>query len=114
MGQRCRWSSLFICVLLIIVSLHFHLDLTEGWKSPQFQEPQSFVQKDDTADKRKPIDALPQLNGSVQSVHRSLTCIHRSLGNLASLALLGMGIHKFQGLFATIFISTLSLRFMVL
>lgn len=90
-----------------------HLDLTEGWKSPQYQEPQSFVQKDDTVDKRKPIDALSQINGSVQSIHRSLTCSHRSLGNLSSLALLSMGIHKFQGLFAMIFISTVSLGFMV-
>lgn len=112
-GQGCRWSSLFICVFLIIVSLIFHLDLTVGWKSPQYQEWPSFVQKDDTLDKRKPIDALLQINGSVQSILQSLTCSHRYLGNLLSLALLCTGIHKFQGLFAMIFISTPNLGFMV-
>lgn len=45
-----------------------NLDLTVGWKSPQYQECPSFVQKDDTLDKRKPIDALLQINGSVQSI----------------------------------------------
>lgn len=59
-------ASLFICV--IIVSLYFHLDLTEGWKSPRYQEQPSFVQKDDTVDKRKLIHAFLQINGSVQSI----------------------------------------------
>lgn len=61
-------GSLFIWVLLIIVNLYFDLDLTEGWKSPQYQECPNFVQKDDTVDKRKPIHALLQINGSVQLI----------------------------------------------
>lgn len=45
-----------------------NLDLTVGWKSPQYQEYPSFVQKDDTLDKRKAIDALLQIYGSMPSI----------------------------------------------